>query len=101
MADDPVVLRAQAAKLRKAAKDLRTQAGALDDDLVNLQKKYPLPSDTLWQGPHAKTYADALSSAKTTVGSVKTSIESYAGACDAEAVKRDKRADDAEKKPAG
>jgi hypothetical protein len=35
------------------------------------------------------------------VGSVKTSIESYAGACDAEAVKRDKRADDAEKKPAG
>lgn len=98
MADDPVVLRAQAVKLRKAAKDLREQAGALDDDIVKLQQKYPLPNDTLWAGPHAKTFADALTSAKTTVGTVKTSIESYASACDAEAVKRDKRADAAEKK---
>jgi hypothetical protein len=98
MADDPVVLRAQASKLRKAAKDMRTQAGALDDDITNLQTKYPLPSDTLWAGPHAKTFADALTAAKTTVGSVKTSVEGYASACDAEAVKRDKRADAAEKK---
>jgi hypothetical protein len=98
VADDPVVLRAQAAKLRKAAKDLREQAGALDDDIVKLQTKYPLPSDTLWAGPHAQTFADALTSAKTTVGSVKTAIEGYASACDAEAVKRDKRADAAEKK---
>ena len=95
-----MVLRAEAAKLRTAAKDLRAKAGALDDDLVNLQKKYPLPSDTLWQGPNAKTYADALTSAKGTVDSVKTSIESYASACDAEAVKRDQRANAAEKKPA-
>jgi hypothetical protein len=41
-----------------------------------------------------------LTSAKGTVGSVKTSIESYASACDAEAVKRDQRANAAEKKPA-
>jgi uncharacterized protein YukE len=96
--DDPVVLRAQAAKLRKAAKDMRAQAGALDDDIVSLQTKYPLPSDTLWAGPHAQTFANALSSAKTTVGTVKTAVESYANACEAEATKRDKRADAADKK---
>lgn len=91
-----MVLRAQAVKLRKAAKDLRAKAGALDDDLVKLQTQYPLPSDTLWAGPHAKTFADALTSAKTTVGSAKTSIESYAAACEAEATKRDTRAKAAE-----
>lgn len=98
MADDPVVLRAQADKLRKAAKDMRTQAGALDDDIVKLQTKYPLPSDTLWAGPHAQTFADALSTAKTTVGSVKTAVEGYASACEAEATKRDNRANAADKK---
>jgi len=93
---DPSTLREQARELRSAARAVREQGWALDDDLRTLRTRYPLPSATLWQGPHAKRYVDELARAQATLTQIARDAEAYADDCEDEARRRARRADEIE-----
>ena len=90
---DPEVLRDEARRLRQAARAMRERGGDLDDHVRDVQTNYPLPSETLWQGPYATTYDDTLQRVRSDLTQVGRDVERYADDCDDKAASKDLEAD--------
>jgi hypothetical protein len=93
---DPATLRLQAEQLRRVARAIREKAAALDDDLGTLQRRYPLRSGGVWEGPYADRYAEGVSDAKDGLATMSRSVDVYADDCEAEATQLDAQAGDLE-----
>lgn len=89
---DPTALRDEAQRLRAAAAALREHRSDLDGQVPAIQSNYPLPSPTLWQGPHALTFDDRLDRVTSGLTQVGLEVDRYADDCEAAAVSREAEA---------
>jgi uncharacterized protein YukE len=96
---DPETLRADARKLRAAAREMRRRSAEFDDQVTLVQHRYPLPSEKLWAGAHAQTFADRLATAKSQLTSLISAVSRYAEDCERAA--GDKEAEAARLEKAG
>ena len=94
---DPATLRAEADRLRRNAKAMRQQAAQLDDGLGDVQRHYPAGGDGVWTGPHADTFFNELSTAKSQLSSVDSEVDGYASACERKATSLDQQATELER----
>jgi hypothetical protein len=93
---DPATLRAQAEQLRRVSRAIRGNAAALDDELGTLQRRYPLRSGGVWEGPYADRYAEGVSDARGDLAALSRSVDGYAHDCGAKATQLDAQAGDLE-----
>lgn len=90
---DPGTLRAEADRLRRNAKTMRTQAGHLDEGLGDVQRHYPAGASGVWTGPNADTFYSELSTAKSQLSGIAADVDGYASACERKATSLDHQAD--------
>ena len=80
---------------------MRQKSAEFDEQLTLVQQRYALPSDKIWAGPHAQTFADRLGSAKAQLTTLINSVSRYADECERAATTKDTEAARLEAGPPG
>ncbi len=90
-------LRDEARRLRAAGGAMREKGAALDDEVRAVRRNYPLPSDTLWDGPYALEYKEHLDDVVTGLDVVTRRVDRYADDCEERALTKEREADELER----